>query len=70
VTRDRGCGRPGNPCCPLSGHPSVNNASFGAYAEIVDNPAYGDDKRATTLDALPDLLSGRRGAQGLVGRGG
>jgi len=44
----------------------VNNASFGAYAEIVDNPAYRDDKRATTLDALPDLLSGRRGAH-LVG---
>jgi diacylglycerol kinase family enzyme len=40
----------------------VNNASFGAYAEIVENPAYRDDKRGTTLDALPDLLRHRRGA--------
>ena len=46
----------------VNGRPFVNNASFGAYAEIVENPAYRDDKRGTTLDALPDLLSGRRGA--------
>jgi diacylglycerol kinase family enzyme len=46
----------------INGRPFVNNASFGAYAEIVDNPAYRDDKRGTALDALPDLLSGRRGA--------
>ena len=38
------------------------SASFGAYAEIVENPAYRDDKRGTTLDALPDLLRHRRGA--------
>ena len=44
----------------INGRPFVNNASFGAYAEIVENPAYRDDKRGTTLDALPDLLSGRR----------
>ena len=36
--------------------------SFGAYAEIVENPAYRDDKRGTALDTLPDLLCGRRGA--------
>jgi diacylglycerol kinase family enzyme len=47
----------------INGRPFVNNASFGGYAEIVDNPAYREDKRGTTLDALPDLLSGRRGAQ-------
>jgi diacylglycerol kinase family enzyme len=41
----------------------VNNASFGAYAEIVESPAYRDDKRGTTLQALPDLLSGHRGAK-------
>jgi diacylglycerol kinase family enzyme len=41
----------------------VNNASFGAYAEIVKNPAYRDDKRGTTLQILPDLLSGHRGAK-------
>jgi len=50
----------------INGRTFVNNASFGAYAEIVDNPAYRDDKRGTTLEALPDLLSGRRGAH-LVG---
>jgi diacylglycerol kinase family enzyme len=41
----------------------VNNASFGAYAEIVESPAYRDDKRATTLQMLPDLLTGHRGAK-------
>ncbi len=39
----------------------VNNASFGAYAEVVQSPAYRDDKRGTTLRLLPDLLSGARG---------
>jgi diacylglycerol kinase family enzyme len=34
----------------------VNNASFGVYAEIVQSPAYRDDKRGTTLQMLPDLL--------------
>jgi diacylglycerol kinase family enzyme len=46
----------------INGRTFVNNASFGAYADIVENPAYRDDKRGTTLDALPDLLSRRRGA--------
>jgi diacylglycerol kinase family enzyme len=46
----------------INGRTFVNNASFGAYAEIVENPAYRDDKRGTTLDALPDLLARRRGA--------
>ena len=41
----------------------VNNASFGAYAEVVRSPAYRDDKRGTTLQMLPDLLSGHRGAR-------
>ncbi len=35
----------------------VNNASFGAYAEIVRSPAYRDDKRGTTLQMLPDVLA-------------
>jgi diacylglycerol kinase family enzyme len=47
----------------INGRTFVNNASFGAYAEIVENPAYRDDKRGTTLEALPDLLRGRRGAR-------
>jgi diacylglycerol kinase family enzyme len=41
----------------------VNNASFGAYAEVVENPAYRDDKAGTTLQVLPDLLTGQRGAK-------
>jgi diacylglycerol kinase family enzyme len=46
----------------INGRPFVNNASFGAYAEIVDDPAYRDNKRGTTLAAMPDLLTSRRGA--------
>jgi diacylglycerol kinase family enzyme len=46
----------------IGGRTFVNNASFGAYAEVVQSPAYRDDKRGTTLQALPDLLSGHRGA--------
>jgi diacylglycerol kinase family enzyme len=41
----------------------VNNASFGAYAEVVRSPAYRDDKRGTTLQMLPDLLNGHQGAR-------
>jgi len=47
----------------VGGRTFVNNASFGAYAEVVDTPAYRGDKVATTLDLLPDLLQGHRGAQ-------
>ncbi|WP_250287134.1 diacylglycerol/lipid kinase family protein [Streptomyces atroolivaceus] len=39
----------------------VNNASFGAYAAVVQSPAYRDDKVRTTLQTLPDLLTRRRG---------
>ena len=41
----------------------VNNASFGAYAEVVRSPEYRDDKRGTTLRTLPDLLQGHQGAR-------
>jgi diacylglycerol kinase family enzyme len=41
----------------------VNNASFGAYAEVVQTPAYRGDKLGTTLDMLPELLNGQRGAR-------
>jgi diacylglycerol kinase family enzyme len=47
----------------IGGRTFVNNASFGAYAEIVQSAAYRDDKRTTTLQMLPDLLSGHRGAR-------
>jgi diacylglycerol kinase family enzyme len=47
----------------IGGQVFVNNASFGAYAEIVKTPAYRGDKVGTTLDVLPDLLQGQRGAR-------
>jgi diacylglycerol kinase family enzyme len=45
----------------INGRTFVNNASFGAYAEVVQSSAYRDDKRGTTLRLLPDLLSGHTG---------
>src|SRR5215471_6065085 len=53
----------------IGGRTFVNNASFGAYAEVVESPAYRDDKRGTTLQMLPDILSGHRGAN-LTARAG
>ncbi|HEY6596373.1 MAG TPA: diacylglycerol kinase family protein [Asanoa sp.] len=47
----------------IGGRTFVNNASFGAYAEIVQSPAYRDDKARTTLQLLPDQLAGHRGAR-------
>jgi len=47
----------------IGGQTFVNNASFGAYAEVVETPAYRGDKVGTTLDLLPDLLQGHRGAR-------
>jgi diacylglycerol kinase family enzyme len=47
----------------IGGQTFVNNASFGAYAEVVETPAYRGDKLGTTLDTLPDLLHGHRGAR-------
>src|SRR5271163_2070650 len=47
----------------INGQTFVNNASFGAYAEVVETPAYRDDKLNTMLDTLPDLLQGHRGAR-------
>jgi diacylglycerol kinase family enzyme len=51
----------------IGGRPFVNNASFGAYAAVVQSPAYRDDKRGTTLDLLPGLLVGQQGPR-LVAR--
>jgi len=45
----------------IGGRTFVNNASFGAYAEVVQSPEYRDDKAGTTLQLLPDLLSGDGG---------
>ncbi|MBO1332132.1 diacylglycerol kinase family protein [Streptomyces sp. VRA16 Mangrove soil] len=51
------------------GRPFVNNVSFGAYAEVVQSPAYRDGKTRTTLELLPELLVGHRGAR-LTARAG
>jgi diacylglycerol kinase family enzyme len=53
----------------IADRPFVNNASFGAYAAVVQSPAYRDDKRRTTTEMLPDLLVGHRGSR-LVARAG
>jgi len=45
----------------IGGRPFVNNASFGAYAAVVQSPAYRADKARTTLDQLPGLLAGHQG---------
>jgi len=42
-------------------YPFVNNASFGAYAAVVQSPEYRDDKVRTTLELLPELLTRERG---------
>src|SRR5215472_3694644 len=47
----------------IGGQTFVNNASFGAYAEVVQTPAYRGDKMGTTLELLPDLLQGHNGAR-------
>jgi diacylglycerol kinase family enzyme len=47
----------------IGGQTFVNNASFGAYAEVVETPEYRGDKVNTTLNLLPDLLQGHRGAR-------
>lgn len=40
----------------LNGHVFVNNVSLGLYASIVQSPEYRDNKRDTTLAALPQVL--------------
>jgi diacylglycerol kinase family enzyme len=47
----------------IGGRPFVNNASFGAYAAVVQSPAYRAGKVHTTLDLLPELLTRHRGAR-------
>ena len=53
----------------IGGRPFVNNASFGAYAAVVQSAAYRDDKTRTTMEMLPDLLVGHQGPR-LVARAG
>ncbi|GFE26974.1 MULTISPECIES: diacylglycerol/lipid kinase family protein [Streptomyces] len=51
----------GQPAAEGRGRVFVNNASFGAYATVVQSPAYRDDKARTTLQMLPDLLTHHSG---------
>src|SRR5262249_16266775 len=39
----------------IGGQTFVNNASFGAYAEVVQTPEHRGDKMRTTLELLPEL---------------
>lgn len=55
-------GNSGDGAGTADSRPFVNNASFGAYASIVQSPAYRDDKVGTTLGLLPELLTFERGA--------
>lgn len=56
--------------CVAGDRTFVNNASFGAYAEVVRSPAYREGKRRTTLNLLPGLLIGPRSAALRVLAGG
>ncbi|MEU3987860.1 diacylglycerol kinase family protein [Streptomyces platensis] len=51
----------GQPTAEGQGRVFVNNASFGAYASVVQSPAYRDDKARTILQMLPDLLTHHSG---------
>ncbi|MFJ4851272.1 MULTISPECIES: diacylglycerol/lipid kinase family protein [unclassified Streptomyces] len=53
----------------VDGRPFVNNVSFGAYAAVVQSPAYREDKVGTILEMLPDLLTRRTGSR-LTARAG
>ena len=48
----------------IAGRPFVNNASFGAYAAIVQSPAYRDDKRRTTTEISSPICSSARAGRG------
>ncbi|MGW9209762.1 diacylglycerol/lipid kinase family protein [Embleya sp. NPDC055664] len=47
----------------VAGRAFVNTVSFGAYADVVQRPEYRDDKTATALGLLPDLLVGDGGVR-------
>ncbi|WP_338930574.1 diacylglycerol kinase family protein [Streptomyces netropsis] len=53
----------GEPADRGAGQVFINNASFGVYAEVVQSPAYRDDKARTILEMLPDLLTRHSGAR-------
>lgn len=44
----------------INGRIFLNNASFGLYADIVDNPDYRDNKIAVSRAVLQDILAGKK----------
>lgn len=56
--------------CTAGDRVFVNNASFGAYAEVVQSPAYRNGKTRTALGLLPGLLVGPRAATLCLRAGG
>ena len=52
----------------IGDRPFVNNASFGAYAAVVQSPAYRDDKAGTTL--RPAARPAHRPARAAADRAG
>ncbi|MEU5446065.1 diacylglycerol/lipid kinase family protein [Streptomyces griseofuscus] len=47
----------------------VNNVSFGAYAALVQDPAYRDDKIGTMMRILPEFLARHEGPELVVSAG-
>ncbi|MFJ2305364.1 diacylglycerol/lipid kinase family protein [Streptomyces sp. NPDC087787] len=47
----------------------VNNVSFGAYAALVQDPAYREDKIGTTVRILPEFLARHEGPELVVRTG-
>ncbi|MGP3732381.1 diacylglycerol/lipid kinase family protein [Streptomyces sp. GDS52] len=47
----------------------VNNVSFGAYAALVQDPAYREDKIGTTVRILPEFLARHQGPHLVVHTG-
>ncbi|WP_329819401.1 diacylglycerol/lipid kinase family protein [Streptomyces sp. JV185] len=47
----------------------VNNVSFGAYAALVQDPAYRDDKLGTAVRILPEFLARHEGPELVVHAG-
>nr|WSX47854.1 diacylglycerol kinase family protein [Streptomyces sp. NBC_00974] len=60
---DLGFIRGGEPADPGPECVFVNSASFGVYAEVVQSPAYRDDKTRTILEMLPALLTHHSGSR-------
>lgn len=50
----------------INGRIFLNNASFGLYADIVDNPDYREHKVATSRRVLQDILGGKKTAYSLI----